>query len=289
MPTRVRICLGALLSAVVVALVVIATSGQAHAQGSNDTARCKEAHEGSQVNRHAFALLSARQKLRFCAGEACPDFIRSDCIAWLEEVDRAIPTIVFEAKVDGQHVSDVTVTVDGNAAATKLDGRPIEIDPGNHVFVFQKEGRPPVEQTVLVLEQQKNLVVAAKWDTPLALPVDNPRPSGGWRTAGIIVGGAGLAGIVVGSIFGANALSADKSATHDCPTPTRCTATGVDFAHTAHNDATVSTVAFAAGGVLAAGGAVLVVLSPRLSRTQGMNLTPNFTATSQMLVISGAF
>jgi hypothetical protein len=288
-PTRVRICWGALLSAIVIALVVVATSAQVHAQGSNDAVRCKEAYEGSQENRHAFALLSARKKLRFCAGEACSDEMRTDCITWLAEVDRAIPTIVFEAKVDGQQVTDVTVTMDGNPATRKLDGRPIEIDPGNHVFVFQKQGRTPVEQTVLVLEQRKNLVVAASWETPVAVPAETSRSSGAWRTAGIIVGGVGVAGLVVGSVFGANALSTDKSAMRDCAAPTRCTSAGVDLAHTAHDDATVSTVAFAAGGVLAAGGALLVVLSPRLGRTQGMNLTPSFTATSQMLVISGAF
>jgi hypothetical protein len=269
--------------------MVVATSRQAHAEDTRDTGRCKDAHEGSQENRHAFKLLTARNKLRFCAGDACPDVIRNDCIEWLAEVDRAIPTIVFEAKVDGQLVTDVAVTMDGNPVATKLEGRPIDIDPGNHVFVFQREGRAPIEQTVLVLEQQKSLVIRANWESPLALHPDTVRPSSALRTLGFTAGALGVAGIVVGSIFGANALSADKSASRECATPARCTPAGVDLAHTAHNDATVSTVAFTAGGVLAAGGALLVVLSPRLSPTQGMNLTPSFTASSQMLVVSGAF
>ena len=277
-------------------VAVVATSDDARAADAKDNAACKQAYESSQENRKEGALIVARGKLRLCASEACPDVVRSDCIGWLAEVERAIPSVVLEAKVEGQLAMDAAVTLDGRSFATKLDGRPIDVDPGLHVFVFHKDGRAPIEQRVVVREQQKSVLVSASWDTPRAatasMPpaVDDAEGSSGWRTVGFVAGGVGVAGLVVGSIFGVSALGADKSASRECATSTSCTQAGADFAQRAHFDATLSTVAFVAGGALVAGGAALVLLAPRFRlNSRGMNVTSTLTASSPMLVVSGAF
>ena len=287
----------AVVSFCVAAVVaVVATSEDARAADAKDNAACKQAYETSQENRKEGALIVARGKLRLCASETCPDVVRSDCIGWLAEVERAIPTVVLEAKVEGQLAMDAAVTLDGKPFATKLDGRPIEVDPGLHLFVFHKDGRAPIEQRVVVREQQKSVLVSASWDTPRAATassppvVDDAGGSGGWRTVGFVAGGVGVAGLVVGSIFGVSALGADKSASRECATSTSCTQAGADFAQRAHSDATVSTVAFVAGGTLVVGGAALVLLAPRFTvNSRGMMVTPAITASSQTLVVSGAF
>jgi hypothetical protein len=45
-------------------------------------------------------------------------------------------------------VSDVRVTVDGRELTTRLDGRPIPIDPGKHAFHFERGGAT-FDETVL--------------------------------------------------------------------------------------------------------------------------------------------
>ena len=74
-------------------------------------------------------------------------------------------------------------------------------------------------------------------------------------------GAAGIVGIVVGTAFGVEAL-ATKSAHCGLPgTPAGACNSGA--ATTANGQATVSTAAFIAGGVLLAGGVVMFVFAPR--------------------------
>jgi hypothetical protein len=147
---------------------------------------CLEAYEGSQVSRRAGDLLDARAKLRVCASEACPSIVRTDCVQWLGEVDRAVPSVVLEATTDMGNVFDVTVTVDGKAVAAQLDGRPFELDPGVHTFVFERAGNPTLEQKLIVHEGEQSRIVTAAWTGPkparmvegpaLAAPAPAARP-----------------------------------------------------------------------------------------------------------------
>jgi hypothetical protein len=73
----------------------------------------------------------------------------------------------------------------------------------------------------------------------------------------------GIAGIVVGSVFGLVAHSTYDGAKADClSVPDDCSNSAVDKSNTAHAQAAVSTVAFVAGGVLAATGVVLYLSAP---------------------------
>jgi hypothetical protein len=131
---------------------------------------CLQAYEGSQENRKAEALRSARQQLLVCASDSCPPIVRTDCIRWLAEVEAALPTIVLEARGAGGPLFDVTVSLDGAPLVHQLDGRPIEIDPGLHTLTFEHAGSPNQEQKVIVREGEKNRLVSADW-TPAPAPV----------------------------------------------------------------------------------------------------------------------
>ncbi len=51
--------------------------------------------------------------------------------------------IVFEAKDGaGNDLVAVTVTMDGQRVTDKLDGLPLQLDPGEHRFTFESEGLP---------------------------------------------------------------------------------------------------------------------------------------------------
>lgn len=94
------------------------------------------------------------------------------------------------------------------------------------------------------------------------VPAAEPAPRGSaLRTTGYVVAGVGAAGLLVGTLFGVQAIVQKSDAA--CDAANLCDATALDSARTA---ATVSTVGFIAGGALLAGGIALIVLAPSPSR-----------------------
>jgi hypothetical protein len=281
----------------VVAASTIATLGSARADDPKSGA-CLDAYEQAQVHRKNAQLLSARQKLRICAGESCPAVTRGDCMEWLAQVEKSLPSIVLGAKGDAGPIFDVTVSMDGNVIAKQLDGKAIDVDPGLHVFVFKTEGKEPIEQKVIIRENEKSTLVSASWVTaPPPGQQPGPRPAqeeGGSstpRTIGFIGGAIGIGGIAVGTIFGLNALSNDKDAAKLCPNNV-CSPNGDELARRSQDQATISTIAFIAGGALVLGGALLVLLNqPKKNSgpSTGWKLAPTFTGSSGGLFLSGGF
>ena len=229
---------------------------------------CLAANDAAQDQRKEGKLIEARAKLVLCVATSCPGPVREDCAQRLTEVDAAMPSIVFEAKdAHGNDVAAVRVTVDGQPFAAKLDGAPVQVDPGEHRFSFDDaDGFAHVEKTVVAREGDKGRHVAIVLGAAAPQAVGRsttaavaPAPSDGsaQRTWGFVVGGAGVAGIVVGGVFGLVAKS-----TYDgehCPK--YCAAVPSD----ALAQATVSTVGFIAGGALLAGGAFLYFTAPSVA------------------------
>jgi hypothetical protein len=105
--------------------------------------------------------------------------------------------------------------------------------------------------------------------------------------AGLVVGGVGVAGLVVGGVFGILAKSTYDKATSltECPmVPNGCAVDGFNDGKTAHSQATVSTVAFIAGGALLATGGVLVFTAPR-----GVTVSPTVGLQSAGVGVNGSF
>jgi hypothetical protein len=98
-------------------------------------------------------------------------------------------------------------------------------------------------------------------------PAAEPGPASPLKTVGLIVGGVGVAGLAVGGVFGILALSQNASANSghcggSLGGANQCDPTGVSLRSQAVSYGNVSTVAFIAGGVLAAGGATLWLVAP---------------------------
>jgi len=165
--------------------------------------------------------------------------------------------------------ADATVTLNGVALDAKTLAQPIEVDPGKTTVVVNAASRQPRSVDVQLAEgEKKELAVdagdAVAPETPAAPPVDtSPKPDatrGLERTLGFVGVGAGVAGIAVGSIFGALALHEASVVKANCNLTTyACQSPGVSAASTGSTDGIVSTVGFIAGGVLAAAGVYLVV------------------------------
>jgi len=118
------------------------------------------------------------------------------------------------------------------------------------------------------------------------------RPDPGWRTAGIVIGAVGLAGVLSSLALGAAAKSKNDAASNECGGVWCGTQRGVDDAHDATTFATSATVAAAAGGALLAGGIVLYFVAPRsFAPTTGARwtVTPQVGAGTGTLSLSGSF
>jgi hypothetical protein len=236
-----------------------------------DDAACINASEQALTLRKQGKLHDALRQLAVCADAACPGEVKTECASRIAGVDAAMPTLVFGATDGaGNDLRDVKVSMDGAPLVTTLDGRPISVDPGEHTFRFETTGQPAVEKKLVVREGEKDRRESVMLGTPapapspapapVAPPVVTPSPS--WwttqRTLAVVAGGVGVAGLVVGGIFGGLAMSDQSQEKTNCSTG-GCPNHGQAVAdyNTGNDNATVSTVGFIAGGVLLAGGAVL--------------------------------
>jgi tetratricopeptide (TPR) repeat protein len=127
---------------------------------------------------------------------------------------------------------------------------------------------------------------------PLAPPPDAPSPGSGMRTAGIIVGAVGIAGVGTSLLLGLAAKNKNDDANAVCNGSACASQTGVDLAKTAGSYATGSTIAFAAGLALLGGGILLYALAPSASSsssTTGIFLSPRVDLTGAGVALHGAF
>src|SRR5690349_21260086 len=123
-----------LLAAVAVATVLGPAVARAASDGDADAAKreCLARHEEAQIARRDRRMIDARAALRLCSAAACPGAIRADCLEWLDQVARTLPSVVVSARARGQDLSAVKVFVDGKLAAERLSGAALELDPGEH-------------------------------------------------------------------------------------------------------------------------------------------------------------
>jgi hypothetical protein len=252
----------------------LAALGLSSGARADDGAACGDAFDQSQVRRSDGKLLEARTLFRVCSSPTCSRTQQKLCSEWLGDMEARVPSFVLSAKDgSGADIVDVSVTMDGVQVATKLDGRELEVDPGPHSFVFQRADGSKAETTAVAVERGKGKVVAVTLGQPAApalppsaLPVPAyastpPGPTRGasssWKTAGWVLGGAGVVGVGVGTILGFVAISDNNAA--QCNASHQCLAGPLSNARGA---ALGSDIGFIGGAVLLAGGAALVLFGP---------------------------
>jgi hypothetical protein len=204
-----------------------------------------------------------------------------------------VSKLTLEVPVDSR-VTGLVVTRDGVEVGPAQWGMPIPTDEGAHEFSAKAPDHEEWHTTVNLAAQGATatvtvpkLVESAKpvaalgaaataapaTTTPAAAP---PTPtaeaskSGGLgkqRVVALVVGGVGVAGLAVGSIFGLKAMSKKNEADKTC-NGTACTSDeGVIAGNDAHSAGNVSTIGMIVGAVGIAGGAVLWFTAPSGSAT----------------------
>jgi hypothetical protein len=189
-----------------------------HAFGADPTtADCLVSNDRSIALRNQHQLRAARAELLVCAAPTCPGDIRAECVRRVAEVNAQMPTIVFEVRdTEGNDLSAVSVTMDGQPLVDRIEGTALSIDPGEHDFVFTAANLPSVQKNWVIREAEKGRrervslgVTAAQALAPTpeapalatAPPPAAAAKSGGGlgtqRIVGIAVGGLGVVSLGV--------------------------------------------------------------------------------------------
>jgi hypothetical protein len=229
-------------------------------------------------------FVTAKERAQAALKKALPK------IARLRIVVTAPPDADFEVKLDKETLSKAAL--DTNRPA----------DPGSHVIEASGEGLLPAEARItlkegdaqsvaLKLEADPNaprLPAASAQSTsprssaPRERTSDEERPPepGGSKAGAYIVLGLGIAGLAIGSVTGAMALSRKSDIDGRCPDKNNCPESVRTDLDSAKTFGLVSTVGFIAGGVGIVGGVVLLLSSSSAPppRSQLGSAAPRVTA-----------
>jgi len=212
-------------------------------------------------------------------------------------------------------VEKIEVTRDGAPTSQASWGTPIPVDVGTHtvqatapthkpfktVIKVAKDG-DRIEVVVPKLDAAPPATAAAKPAGPAAAPpppvVHGGDEGAGQRTVGFIVGGVGVAGIAVGAVTGLVAMGKNSDSKQACPNDGGCAnADGVSANESAKTFGLVSTIAFIAGGVGVAAGAILIFTAPsdsssrsaQAKRERGIRVVPATDGRSANVSVMGVF
>jgi hypothetical protein len=266
--------------------------------------QCIQADVRAQEQYRAHKFGDAQKTLAECLDPSCPEVVRSDCAQRLDDLQKAMPTIIFSAKdADGADLTAVRVTMDGQLFASALNGLAVSVEPGEHTFEFTGANAPPVKRTFVLVEGERNRHEVVVLETPKKVTpkVEPALASGGvtevkepggkpQRIAGFALGGVGLVALGFASYFGweANELWSDSQAacsTSACPNHARA----VEARSHALTSATASTALFIGGGAMVATGLFLVLSVPRSESRSALRLAPMVGSDRGGLILFKAF
>jgi hypothetical protein len=212
-----------------------------------------------------------------------------------QALQERLSTLTIRAMAGDDTDAHLEVRRDGVAVQEAELGSPIPVDPGEHVIEALAPGKHPWSSKVQVASNAaKVLVEIPKLKTADGQPVvatttpevtpppgdtppssDKPAVGSAQRTTGLVLGGVGIVGVGLGGFFGLQASSKWSDAKKKCTDyPYNCGAEGADLHAGAQSAATVSTVAFVAGGALLAAGLVLYFTAPSKKESVALAVGP---------------
>jgi tetratricopeptide (TPR) repeat protein len=170
---------------------------------------------------------------------------------------------------------------------------PIPIDPGSYVVTVTAPGHEDFSASLTVAENESKTLevpeLRAKTAPPSAPataapatererrgpPAPVPPPEASISAPGLVLGGAGIALLGVGTIFGISSLNAYSDAEEACPTHQGCSPAAKDARDEAETKAWIANISLGAGLLAAGLGAWFVVRgSSERPRTTGFRVTP---------------
>ena len=204
---------------------------------------------------------------------------------------------------------------DGESIPRESWGIALPIDGGDHTIQAMAPGRKAWSTQVVVKGEGANVAVdvpildvavaeavpatppPAPAPAPAAPPPDHPAEtqSTNLRPVAFVLGGVGVAGLAIGSIFGFKAKAKNNDSHADCEPANQnlCTQDGVNLRNEALSAARVSTAFLIGGGAFLASGIVLYVVSPSKNSSTGslggLNLAAGVAPNAGRVTLQGAW
>ena len=199
----------------------------------------------------------------------------------LTRLESLLATLRVTLSPEARGVRALKLELDGRELGTATLDTPIPLDAGSHVLVAKAEGYQAWSAQIQTTSETRAMALTVpglvpvpapvppassapplrEGGAPVARKVEPHRPLHTQRWLGLAAGGAGIAGLAVGSVFGIRALS--KKAQRDDACPSRgCSPAGIEADRDARDAASVANVAFATGGALLVAGGLLYITAP---------------------------
>ena len=205
---------------------IVLSGTMASARDRPPTRACLAAYEGAQERQRSGHLREGRELLLECAKAECGGLQRK-CATGAGQLGSDIALIApVVTDAAGAALLDVQVSVDGESLTTRLDGRPLAVDPGVHqLSVSARVGPWPgreisTTQTITIEQGQRGAIAVAlppppdagKSTDPSVTSVIPPIPApareapavrhgGGPSAFAYLFGGAGLLGVGAGALL----------------------------------------------------------------------------------------
>jgi hypothetical protein len=186
---------------------------------------------------------------------------------------------------EAAHLPGLRVQRDGVAISSAAWGVPAPVDPGDHLVEVFAPGKQSWSTRVVITADGATKVVSvpalqdAPQDTAASpAPVDQPTAFAGpapaaepsahetgtsLRAVGLAMGGAGIAAVAVGAVFGVEAISKRSAAKDACPGQSCGNLLAVQENNTAKTDALASNIFVVAGLAALGGGAYIYLVAPK--------------------------
>lgn len=241
-----------------------------------------ECYEGLGKTASAWAEYKAAATMAQTMGRSAQEKAALERAARLEKT-------LSKLEIDGppSTIAGLTVKRDGDDIGVGSLGVALAVDPGDHQIEVSAPGYKTWSTKITVgkqatqkvsipaLEQAPESAPAAPAAATSAPPTHDQgvATTGSKRTIGYVVGGVGIVGIGVGTVFGLMASSQASSAKDDpslCPGKV-CTPAGRSEIDSAKSKALISTIGIGVGAAALITGAVLVLTSGSGSTTAPAN------------------
>jgi hypothetical protein len=275
--------------ALVLAAIVSATATSAFS-AEPDGQPCASAYENAQRLRQKGKFGEARVNLIHCRSPACPGVLQADCLRWFSEVEMAQPSIVLAAiDTQGREIVDLRAYVDGGRVADRLDGRAIDVDPGEHMLRLEDPKGRATQLRIVFLEGVKLRKITVQWpDQPsgsTSSPAAESSPAA-IPPAAIGLGGLGIVALGSFAYFGITGKHQENDLKSTCAP--RCPVDDYDVMHRRMVIADVSL----AIGIVTLGAATWIVVArpnPSTSSAAVSKLEARPLPGGGALLVSGSF